>query len=80
MIDKSDPSKMAAFIKQAAISSPKKYFSAEAWATYGALRDRSPEEVSRSWQARVDLFRDAESTLAEGPAGEPAQALEIEVR
>ena len=50
---------VTAFIKQAAISSPKKYFSEEAWARYVALRDRSPEEVSRSWQARVDLFRDA---------------------
>jgi len=66
---------VTAFIKQAATSSPKQYFSEEAWATYVVLRDRSPEEVSRSWQARVDLFRDAESTLGEDPAGEPAQAL-----
>src|SRR6202040_2616689 len=33
---------VTAFIKQAAISSSKKYFSEEAWATYVALRDRSP--------------------------------------
>ena len=66
---------VTAFIKQAAISSPKKYFSEEAWAMYVVLRDRSPEEVSRAWQARVDLFRDAESMLGEDPAGEPAQAL-----
>src|SRR3984893_3965984 len=54
-----------AFIKQDATSTPKQYFSQGAWATYVVLRDRSPEEVSRSWQARVDLFRDAESTLGE---------------
>jgi hypothetical protein len=62
---------VTAFIKQAAISSPKQYFSEEAWATYVLLRDRSPEEVSRSWQA----FRDVESALGQDPAGEPAQAL-----
>jgi hypothetical protein len=66
---------VTAFIKQAAISSPKKYFSEEAWATYVVLRDRSPEEVSRAWQARVDLFRAVESALGQDPAGEPAQAL-----
>ena len=66
---------VTAFIKQAAISSPKQYFSEEAWATYVVLRDRSPEEVSRAWQARVYLFRDVESTLGEDPAGERAQAL-----
>jgi TipAS antibiotic-recognition domain len=66
---------VTAFIKQAAISSPKKYFSEEAWATYVVLRDCSPEEVSRAWQARVDLFRDVESALGQDPAGEPAQAL-----
>jgi DNA-binding transcriptional MerR regulator len=66
---------VTAFIKQAAISSPKKYFSEGAWARYVVLRDRSPEEVSRSWQARVDLFRDVESSLGEDPAGGRAQAL-----
>jgi DNA-binding transcriptional MerR regulator len=66
---------VTAFIKQAAISSPKQYFSEEAWAKYVVLRNRSPEEVSRSWQARVDLFRDVESSLGEDPAGERAQAL-----
>ena len=66
---------VTAFIQQAAISSPKKYFNEEAWAMYVVLRDRSPEEVSRSWQARVDLFRDVESALGEDPAGELAQAL-----
>jgi hypothetical protein len=63
------------FIKQAAISSPKRYFSEQAWGTWIALRNRSPEELSRSWQARVDLFRDIESALGADPAGETAQAL-----
>jgi DNA-binding transcriptional MerR regulator len=31
--------------------------------------------VDRSWQARVDLFRDIESALGADPAGETAQAL-----
>jgi hypothetical protein len=39
------------------------------------LRNRSPEELSRSWQARVDLFRDVESALAVDPANETAQHL-----
>jgi DNA-binding transcriptional MerR regulator len=66
---------ITAFIHQAALSSPKKYFSEEAWAKYVVLRDRSPEDVSRSWQARVDLFRDVESALGEDPGGELAQTL-----
>jgi DNA-binding transcriptional MerR regulator len=63
------------FIKQSAISSGKKYFSEQAWSTWRALRNRSPEEFSRSWQARVDLFRDIESALGTSPAGKTAQAL-----
>jgi MerR family transcriptional regulator, thiopeptide resistance regulator len=66
---------VTAFIKQAAMSSPKQYFSEEAWARFVVLMDRGPEEVSRVWQARVDLFRDVESALGQDPAGEPAQAL-----
>jgi len=64
-----------AFIEQAAISSRKRYFSEQAWATWMVLRNRSPEELSRSWQARVDLFRDVESALAVDPASETAQDL-----
>jgi DNA-binding transcriptional MerR regulator len=66
---------VTAFIEQAAISSRKRYFSEQAWATWMVLRNRSPEEVSRSWQARVDLFRDIESALGADAAGETAQAL-----
>jgi DNA-binding transcriptional MerR regulator len=63
------------FIKQAAMSSPKRYFSEHAWVKYVALRSRSPEEVSRVWQARVDLFRDVEAVLGADPASDTAQAL-----
>ena len=66
---------VTAFIGQAAISSRKRYFSEQAWATWMVLRNKSPEEFSRSWQARVDLFRDIESALGADPAGETAQAL-----
>ena len=66
---------VTAFIEQAAISSRKRYFSEQAWATWMVLRNRSPEELSRSWQAQVDLFRDIESALGADPAGETAQAL-----
>ena len=38
--------------------------SEQAWGKWRALRNSSPEELSRSWQARVDLFRDIESALA----------------
>ena len=64
-----------AFIKRAAESSNKKYFSEEAWSFLLGQRDRSVEEVSRFWQARVDLFHDIERTLGEDPAGERAQSL-----
>jgi hypothetical protein len=66
---------VTAFIEQAAISSRKRYFSEQAWATWMVLRNKSPEELSRSWQARVDLFRDIESALGVDLAGETAQAL-----
>jgi MerR family transcriptional regulator, thiopeptide resistance regulator len=63
------------FIKQAAICSRKRYFSEQAWGTWMALRNSSPEAFSRAWQARVDLFRDIESALGADPAGETAQAV-----
>jgi MerR family transcriptional regulator, thiopeptide resistance regulator len=66
---------VTAFIEQAAIFSRKRYFSEQAWSTWMALRNSSPEAFSRSWQARVDLFRDIESALGADPAGEKAQAL-----
>jgi DNA-binding transcriptional MerR regulator len=67
------------FIKQAALSSRRKYFSQEAWAKVVEMRDdlrkQAAEDLARCWQASVDLFRDVEASLAEDPAGEPAQAL-----
>jgi hypothetical protein len=56
------------FIKQAAISSRKKYFSEQAWGTWMALKNRSPEEFSRSWQAQVHR-RDCRRWCASGEAG-----------
>src|SRR5258707_10308452 len=54
------------FIKQAAQSSTKKYFSAEAWASLEETRKKPVEDFSTAqhysalWQTRVDLFRDIE--------------------
>lgn len=65
-----------AFIKLAALSSRKKYFSEDAWAKLlKRFREQSVSDHSRMWQARVDLFRDIEKALLRDPAGETAQAL-----
>ena len=66
---------VTAFIRLAAISQKKQYFSEEAWARLMKLREMSVADHSRMWQARVDLFRDIEKALGEDPAGEIAQAL-----
>ncbi len=63
-----------AFIKLAALSSRKQYFSEEAWAKLMKLRENESDH-SRMWQARVDLFADIEKALLRDPAGEIAQAL-----
>ena len=63
------------FIKKAATSASKKYFTERAWPKYVALRNRSATEVSRGWQARVDLFRDVDAALDADPSGARAQAL-----
>jgi uncharacterized damage-inducible protein DinB len=63
-----------AFIKLAAMSSRKKYFSEQAWAKLLKLRENE-QDHSRMWQARVDLFLDIEKALLKDPAGEVAQAL-----
>jgi uncharacterized damage-inducible protein DinB len=57
------------------LSSRKKDFSEEAWARLVRLQQRSVEDHSRMWQARVELFRDIEKALEKDPAGEIAQAL-----
>lgn len=63
------------YIRRAALCSGKKYFSDEAWTIVCDLRRRPAEEISRAWQARVDLFRDVERALGEDPAGERGQSL-----
>jgi DNA-binding transcriptional MerR regulator len=65
----------AEFIKQAALSSRKKYFSEEAWARVLGMRDQTVEAFSASWQSMVDLFHDIEAALGEDPASEKAQSL-----
>lgn len=66
---------VTAFIKLAALSSRKKYFTENAWARLMKLRQMSIADHSRMWQARVDLFQDIEKALQEDPASEIAQAL-----
>jgi DNA-binding transcriptional MerR regulator len=63
-----------AFVKEATLSSRKKYFSDAAWTKLMELFRRT-EDHSAHWQARVDLFRDITAALDEDPAGEKAQAL-----
>jgi DNA-binding transcriptional MerR regulator/uncharacterized damage-inducible protein DinB len=66
---------VTAFIKLAALSARKKYFSEEAWAKLTKLQQRNVADHSRMWQARVDLFHDIENALDQDPAGEIAQDL-----
>lgn len=66
---------VSAFIKLAALSSRKKYFTENAWTRFMKLRQMSIADHSRMWQARVDLFQDIEKALQEDPASEVAQAL-----
>jgi len=69
---------VTAFIKRAALSSRKKYFTEVAWTRYTELREKTlndPQSRASSWQERLDLFRDIEAALGEDPAGETGQAL-----
>lgn len=64
------------FIKRTALTSRKKYFTADAWAKHLDLRaNQTPQDFSVLWQTRVDLFSDIEHALGEDPAGEKAQGL-----
>jgi DNA-binding transcriptional MerR regulator len=63
------------FIRQTAVYSRKKYFSAEAWEKLEQVRQRNDEDLSMWWQKLVDLYRDIEAALGEDPAGELAQSL-----
>jgi DNA-binding transcriptional MerR regulator len=66
------------FLKQVAVSAPKKYFTEAAWAHLVERKKQALEDtetVSFRWQAKVDLFRDIEAALGEDPAGETGQGL-----
>jgi DNA-binding transcriptional MerR regulator len=67
-----------AFVTEAVRSSQKRYFNERGWTRYLALRDRTPEEYSRMWQARVDIFRQIEAAINEAPSSDRAQALATE--
>jgi DNA-binding transcriptional MerR regulator len=67
-----------AFITEAVRSSQKRYFNERGWKRYLELRDRTPEEYSRMWQARIDLFRQIEAAIDEEPSSDRAQALATE--
>jgi DNA-binding transcriptional MerR regulator len=62
-------------IRQAALSSRKKYFSAEAWSKLVEMRRKSGQLYTGTWQARVDLFEEAEAALGDDPAGARGQRL-----
>jgi DNA-binding transcriptional MerR regulator/uncharacterized damage-inducible protein DinB len=66
---------VTAFIRLAAVSSRKKYFSEAAWAKLMKLQKKSAADHSRMWQTRVDLFLDIEKALGEDPEGETARGL-----
>jgi MerR family transcriptional regulator, thiopeptide resistance regulator len=70
------------FINHAAMATERKHFSEAAWNKLmelrkSRMREEAAEEVSRSWQARVDLFHDIEAAMTGGedPAGGTARAL-----
>jgi MerR family transcriptional regulator, thiopeptide resistance regulator len=67
------------FMRQAVLSSRKKYFSKEAWAKLVEIR-KDPARISAIWQSRVDLFREIESSLREDPASEKVKALAVHWR
>jgi len=56
-------------IRKAAMSSRKKYFSEAAWAKVEEMRRRSGQMFSCTWQARVDLFQEAQAAIGEDPSG-----------
>jgi MerR family transcriptional regulator, thiopeptide resistance regulator len=62
-------------MRQAALCARKKYFSEQAWAVFVEMRKQSGRLSPPTWQARVDLFRAAESALGEDPAAAQQQRL-----
>jgi DNA-binding transcriptional MerR regulator len=63
-----------AFVNEAARCASRKYFSKTAWTRLERQRERTPEETSRLWQARVDLFRDLEAARTKQPAPDEERA------
>ena len=60
---------IAELIRQAALCARKKYFSETAWDAVVAMRKRTGL-MPQTWQGHVDLFREAEARLEEGPTSE----------
>jgi len=73
-IDEFHLEEVHALVAEAARLAPKKYFSAAAWDRYVARRNKDPQHVSRSWGARVQLFRDIEAALDSGTDDRQAEA------
>ncbi len=64
------------FMHRAGTACRRKYFGDAAWDRHQTdLTSRSVEDSTAIWQARVDLFRDAEVAAGEDPTGEKGQAL-----
>ena len=64
------------FMRQAVLSSRKKYFSKEAWGKLVEMR-MNPARISATWQSRVDLFREVESFLGKDLANETVKAIAV---
>lgn len=77
-IDEFHLEEVHALIQAAAQAAPKRYFTAAAWDRYVARaiasRNDDPERISRTWRARVDLFRDVEAALQSGTADRQVEA------
>ncbi len=67
------------FLQQVALHARRKYFNQSSWTRYLELRKRvsstDPEEVSRIWQAHVDLFRDVVSSPREDTSSQATRDL-----
>jgi hypothetical protein len=63
------------FVKRAALSSRKRYFSDAGWSKLVEIRTQQADSFSLLWQNRVDLFRDVEAACSEDPAGATGQSL-----
>jgi MerR family transcriptional regulator, thiopeptide resistance regulator len=66
--------KVNEFMGKAVLSSRKKYFSKDAWEKVVEIRN-DPSRMSAMWQSRVDLFREAESSLPKDPGSEKVKTV-----